>query len=426
MISESSGSNKPWLERPKLRPVELVPVQGRSPEEKAVALRDPERLAPKPVVLSLAAVAILQHMDGLHDLRDIQTVLFKAFGEMVELDAIHGLMNVLDENMFIEGETFERFLHQERQAFAAMTIRPSRLAGQAYAADGDALSKDLLDYYHAPEGPGALESHSPDTAGAVKGLVAPHIDFQRGGPCYAWAYRELDPSLPPDLMVILGTAHCATERLLSILDKDLATPFGPAVCHRELAGELLSRHPSYKDDEFVHRGEHSIEFQAVWSKSRLGRDTSTRFLPVLCGSLAPFIEDGATASWRDEYEESLSVLKTTLDKELVQGRRVMIVASADLSHVGAQFGDGFQVTKSVSRDVREYDLGLLDEAVAGRADAFLQYVFDRNDRTHVCGISPIYTLLRLLDEPQGRMLSYQQWIDDDKQGMVTFSSMAFP
>ena len=426
MISESSGRNKPWLERPKLRPVELVPVQGRTPDERAVALRDPERLAPKPVVLSLAAVAILQHMDGRHDLGDIQTVLFKAFGELVEIDTIMGLMNVLDENMFIEGETFERFLAQERQAFASMTIRPSRLAGQAYAADGDTLSEDLRKYYLDPNGPGTMEPERPENAGSILGLVIPHIDFPRGGPCYAWAYREVDPSDPPDLLVILGTAHCATERLLCVLNKDLATPFGPAVCHRDLAEDLLSRYPSYKDDEFVHRGEHSVEFQAVWSKARLGRNAGTRFLPVLCGSFSPFLEDGPASSWRDEYEESLAVLKAALDRERGEGRHVLIAASADLSHVGAQFGDGFQVTESVSRDVREYDLALLDEAASGRADDFLQYVFDRNDRTHVCGIAPIYTLLRLLDNPVGRLLSYQQWIDEDGQGMVTFAGMAFP
>ncbi len=42
-----------------------------------------------------------------------------------------------------------------------------------------------------------------------KAIVAPHIDFHRGGPAYAWAYKSLVESAGADLYILLGTSHCS-------------------------------------------------------------------------------------------------------------------------------------------------------------------------------------------------------------------------
>jgi hypothetical protein len=47
-----------------------------------------------------------------------------------------------------------------------------------------------------------------------------------------------------------------------------------------------------------------------------------------------------------------------------------------------------------------------------------------HDARRICGLSPIYTLLRLLPESPGRLLRYTQW--PDPEGAVTFCAVTFP
>jgi hypothetical protein len=47
----------------------------------------------------------------------------------------------------------------------------------------------------------------------------------------------------------------------------------------------------------------------------------------------------------------------------------------------------------------------------------------QGDRNRICGLSPIYALLRLLPGGAGRLLHYGQW--PDPEGTVTFASVSF-
>ena len=62
-------------------------------------------------------------------------------------------------------------------------------------------------FFTHEEGPGAIAW--PPTLGrpTVEAIIAPHIDFHRGGPAYAWAYRDLAERCAADLFVIVGTCH---------------------------------------------------------------------------------------------------------------------------------------------------------------------------------------------------------------------------
>ena len=104
-------------------------------------------------------------------------------------------------------------------------------------------------------------------AATPKAIVAPHIDFQRGGPAYAWAYRSLVESEGADLYIILGTSHCGGEMPFILTLKNFETPLGVV----ETDGEFVNRLQGACDgdffaDEYLHRGEHSIEFQVLYLK----------------------------------------------------------------------------------------------------------------------------------------------------------------
>ncbi|MBF0528284.1 MAG: AmmeMemoRadiSam system protein B [Deltaproteobacteria bacterium] len=408
---------------PKIRPVEVFPV--RDNQQEAVVLRDPERLAPEVIWLSPAVMAILPLFDGTNDLRDIQSAIFRAHGQIIDLEKILALVKVLDEKLFLEGETFDSFMIKELETFALAKVRPAILAGQAYAAEPDALLRQMDEYYHHPSGPGqtlAAEVHEPP-----RGLIAPHIDFSRGGPCYAWAYRQTPPHQPPDVAVILGTAHTRTKNLLALCRKDFATPWGPARCQPDLAGELVDRLGSnIMADEYVHKSEHSVEFQTVWLMGRFSRSEEMTFLPLLCGSFHELIIQGLTPEDCAPYEEAILVLKEALAKWAGAGKRVMVVASADLSHVGPQFGDQELVSGLVASEIEACDSALLDNVVKGDFRSLYRQVMINRDRTRVCGLASIYTLLRLLDGPQGELLKYDQWVDPSGQGLVSYAGLVFP
>ena len=87
------------------------------------------------------------------------------------------------------------------------------------------------------------------TATLMKALIAPHIDFNRGGPCFAWAYKALAESQPPDVFVVLGTGHSARQTFV-MSRKDFETPFGVLRADR--------------DKVFVSRSGYSFCADSLW------------------------------------------------------------------------------------------------------------------------------------------------------------------
>lgn len=160
--------------------------------------------------------------------------------------------------------------------------------------------------------------------------------------------------------------------------------------------------------------------------SRFHRPENMGVLPILCGSFHELIEKGATPEDAPEYEEPVWAVKEELDEWASNGGRVLYLASVDLSHVGPQFGDRFEVTDEVESNIRNYDAALLEAAAKGDFRAFYRQAAGNLDRTHVCGLPAIYTMLRLMGNLTGRLLSYDQWVDENGQGMVSFASLVFP
>lgn len=421
MIPEYGERYKPWLVRPKLRPVEVFPLDDAA--SGAIGLRDPARLAPGVLVLSPASLAVIQLLDGSRDLREIQAELFRLYGELVDLEAVVKLIEALDDNYFLEGAAFELFLSREMEDFELNPVRPASLVGSAYPADADALSSEIRSYFQEK----ALEEWpvSIEEGACPRGLVAPHIDFRRGGPCYARAWEHVQPENPPDIVVILGTAHSPTREMLAVCGKDFETPYGPARCDREMFEEFKSMIPDLVVNEYVHRGEHSIEFQAVWLKHVLKGAADVSILPVLCGSFYPFMEEGSDPEQSSRYLDGIVALRRIIEQRTSAGKKVMVAASADLAHVGPQFGDEFMVDSQLQSRVRDDDLKLLERAARGDYGGFYSIGAVQNDSNHICGLSPIYTLIRILDGSEGRVLAYDQWLDDNGQGLVSFAGLVF-
>jgi len=408
------------LDYPKLRNVEAFPadVQGR----RVVCLRDPQQIAPGMICLPPEIYFIVSLFDGEHSVLDIQTEYTRQFGELLFSDKVKQVIAELDDNLFLDSDRFRTHRAKQEDEFRKLRARPPQYAGNAYEDQPDALRRQIDGFFAHPDGPGRPKSRTH--ASPPRGLIAPHIDLRRGGPCYAWAYKEIAETAPADLYVILGTVHYPTERIFTATTKDFATPLGTVktdvdavnTLSKNVGGGLLR-------GELAHRAEHSIEFQTLFLKYALGNEADFRILPILCWSFDGVVPEGEPPSKAGEITDFLGALADTLDS--YDGRTV-VIAAADLAHMGLQFGDEERLSSGRLAWVEREDRQMLQKALAGDADGFYADVQKDGDRRRICGAPCVYSLLTVLQGANGSLLKYSQAVEPDGSSCVSFAAAAFP
>ncbi|MFQ5521522.1 MAG: AmmeMemoRadiSam system protein B [Candidatus Methylomirabilia bacterium] len=396
--------------------MEAFPIEADG--RKVVGLRDPTGFTESVLLIPLELLDVISLFDGQHTVLDIQEAYMRRHGELLFRERLAEIVGMLDEHGFLESPRFAEHRRQVEDTFRQSPVRPASHAGKAYAGAPEALRAQLAGFFAPPDGPGPPSS---PTDPSLRAIIAPHIDFHRGGPAYAWAYREIAERCDADLFVILGTCHAGMDNPFALTLKDYDTPLGPAQTDREFSEALARRFgEDLLDSELAHRGEHSIEFQAVFLKYLLGDRRDFSIVPILCSFLHESIIRGDEPEADPRVPRFFQALGETL---ATVRRRACLVAGADLAHVGPRFGDREPVTPPVLRQVEQEDRAMLGAVTAGDARGFYESVAKDGDRRRICGLSPIYALLRCLEPSSGRLLKYGQW--PDPQGTVTFASLDF-
>lgn len=416
------------LDRPKLRNVEAFPVQSNG--KQLLCLRDPQGFAVNPVVLTHEATFLLRYFDGDHTISEIQTAFTRRFGQLIYSDKIIALADSLDRALFLEGPRFESHVDQLLREFRAASVRPSSHAGGGYPGEAEALKTWVDSFYDPPRGPGRIETPTVEAPRRrrIAALVAPHIDYTRGGHVYAWAHRELAEAEPVDLFVILGINHATARRLFTFTTKDFQTPLGVMPTDRESVEFFRQRCGDWIfEEELCHRNEHSIELQVVFLQHLLGvrageTGRPVGIVPLLCSSFLHLLEPGQSPDRLTEFSLLTAALREFVST--YEGR-VCVIASVDLSHVGPRFGDGQPLSPSFLCVVERQNLALLEKAAALDAEGFLQQIREEEDRTRIDAVPAIYAMLKSLSLQPGRLLKYDQSVDGAGQTGVTFASMAF-
>jgi AmmeMemoRadiSam system protein B len=331
------------------------------------------------------------------------------------------LVDQLDEGLFLDSPRFHAHRATLLEAFRAAPHRAPSHAGGSYPDDGPTLARILDGLLARSQGEPPPATRNGD---APVGLIAPHIDFPRGGPVYAGAYRALAAADRPDLVVVLGTDHNGTDHPFTLTRKSYATPLGVVETDAH-AVDAIVRYTADTPgldlfaDEFHHRHEHSIEFQAVWLRHVYGERVPP-VLPVLCGSLHQYVGSGETPSSDSRVVDFLAALR-----RVTEGRRTLVVAGADLAHVGPRFGDG-PMTAADRERVERADRASLAACARGDADGFFAFVSAERDERRICGLSPIFTALALLDDraAPGELFGYAQCDADDRgESFVSIAAM---
>ena len=91
--------------------------------------------------------------------------------------------------------------------------------------------------------------------------------------------------------------------------------------------------------------------------------------------------------------------------------------------MGKQFGDRDPVTPDFLKWVEAEDRLLIDKLAKLDAPGFFDEVAKDQDKRKICGFSPLYSLIQLLDGSHGKTLKYDQAFTPETDSAVTFTSM---
>lgn len=416
-------------QQPRMRRVESFPVSQQGGEV-VFALRDPEGFASS-IVLPYAAAAVAALMDGTRTLAEIQEAIARQLGTPVSLSEVEGVARELEERCFLDTELFRARWKREIEGYLNSPVRPAAHAGAAYASDETALRAQLGKLFI--DEPRAQETAAPAPearSSRLCGILSPHIDIARGGPAFAQAYRKIIDHGDADLFVIFGTAHNPMRSLFSVTRKHFETPLGTVETDRAFSAKLsakLAAMPAGKElnlaaDELAHRQEHSIEFQVLFLQYLLGNRRPFKIVPVLTGSFHAFLESHTSPAASPQVAAFVAAMQQAAAE---YSGKICYISGGDLAHIGQRFGDKAFLDKERLREQAEDDRELLGAACRADADGFFEHIARQQDRNRICGLSPTYTMLQVMQPERGELLRYDQAVELDGTACVSFASLAF-
>ena len=405
---------------PALRPIDAFPVEHEG--QQYICLRDPEGIVEEQLMLTPPAFFIACQLDGKHDVTDIQYAFAKQFGGHILLgEDIRRIVTYLDDNGFLWTERFAALQQHIVDEFTTSPVRPAYLANKSYPAQPGQLRSFLDQFFVRDGGPGAWAEVRRSDGAPARCLIAPHIDFHRGGHSYAHGYWHFYQQGQPTTVFIFGVAHASPPVPFLLTKKHFATPFGVLETDQEIVRRLeaVCSWDPYAH-EMVHRTEHSIEFQAVMLSYLYGTDV--RLVPILCASFGAPTELSPLVPLQG-VETFLDTCRDIID---AAPGRVSVIAGADLAHVGRRFGDPFDIHDGVIRQVEKRDREDLQHVLTGNATGFYHSVLRDQNQRRVCGINCIYAALRAVDGAggQGALLHYD-YAHDPAGGIVSFTDVLF-
>lgn len=227
-----------------------------------------------------------------------------------------------------------------------------QVAGNFYPADKKELSKTIDSYL----------SQYPfiENNGDLLALISPHAGYEYSGIVAAYGYKQLTKR-KYDTVIIIGPSHYAYFDGISVCPSgEYKTPLGKVEIDQALAEKLLEYNEKIGYDANAHLKEHCVEVQIPFLQKTL---KNFKIVPVIIGN--------------QSLENCMILSKAIL--ESIKDKKVLIVASTDLSHYlsyeAANAMDG-KVVSAFSRG----DLNLMIEMLA-------------TGEVQMCGYGPVITAM---------------------------------
>lgn len=417
------------MEYPKLRIVDafLTQVSG----QEVVCLRDPFNYTEQMLLISPNIFFIVSLFDGKHSIVDIQSEYAQKYGSILLSEDVQKIINEIDSYLFLDNVRFREFRRKIVEEFRKQPIRFATHAGTAYELEAEGLQAQLDGYYYKdvnlllkPTKPVPAKKEEQGSRVLLKGIIAPHIDIKRGGQCFAYAYNEIKMYADADIFIILGTGHYPANNFFALTQKAFETPFGILETDKDFLSLLCKNSgKTLFEDEFIHKSEHSVEFQVLFLQHILdGTKNGIKIVPILCSSFHELLTKGISPLEKPQISDFILSLKEAI---ATVGKKICIIASVDLAHVGLRFGDVHPQTPEGLEALSIKDREMLKFVENIDPEGFYHYIKEEDDKRRICGLPAIYTFLNIVDANKCRLLRYEQCNDDKTGSTVTFASMAF-
>jgi len=413
------------LSLPKLRDVHVHPQ--RQNGHVYYLIQDPIGLAGGDLLVPQELGPILALCDGSQiDAACLARTLAQRYRVSVDTGTVVQVLAALDESCLLENERSADALARKIEHYRALPARPASHAGLAYPDQATELIRLLDSYGDASISPRGVDDWARRNGAAIRqqvaGVFSPHIDYSRGGAVYARTWRAaVEAAQAAELVILIGTDHYGND-LFTLTRQNYATPLGLLPTATDVVDDLAQAvgiEVAFAG-ELRHLREHSLELVAVWLQhARRGRPVA--LVPVLVGGLHRFFSrpHGPAADRR------IQRFVETVQRHSA-ARRMLVVASGDLSHVGPAFG-GPPLNPTSRARLRAADDALAAHMLAGDAEGFYRTIRRTQDRNNVCGVTPGYLTLKILGERvRGERLAYDTCpADEADASVVTIGGFVF-
>ena len=404
---EDQVAANPLPMHPKLRPVEPRWVEHQ--RQRFLYLQDPFGFAENAVMVPQSLVPLLALCDGTRDLAQLRTAVAIRTGIQLTPTEINELVGQLDTALLLENGAFKQAAERALGEYRNRPHRPLHHADAVYPSDPDALARAIQGYRDGAD----ADAPKPTQTGRLVGMVSPHIDYERGWATYAQMWERARPHLDDiELVLMFGTDHSGGLGQLTLTRQSYGTPLGVLPTDIEVVDGLadaIGPDRAY-EEEIHHIKEHSIELALVWMHYFMeGRVCP--MVPILCGSFHHFVNG-------DEDPAEDRAINTALEylARVTEGRRTLVIAAGDLAHVGPAFGDPTAVDVGARQTLKQDDFESIEAICQGDAARFFGLSKDEGDSRKVCGLPPIYLMLRYLGHVRGESLGYDQCLADAQGG----------
>lgn len=388
------------LQRPALRRIRPIPL--KKDEQLLLGLQDPNMLVQQMMVVPAQAFQVIQLFNGERSLEEIGTAL-----KMQDLAPLRQLVSKLDEFGLLWGPTCDALEDKKKSelvAHGAFAAGATRLLGD----EPTEIRKKLEQWLDAAED---AEIDEP-----IAGIVACHLDFERGHPVYASSYRTIARAKRPDRVVILGTNHFGVGDGVVVSDLGFDSPLGRVNADRKVIDRLrASSGERLFKDILDHLPEHSIQLHLPWIQHLYG-DVPVVAALVPDPTVGLINDDGA----RMDVDEFVKVLGGVLAD---LGGQTLFVASADMSHVGPAFGEPAAVNDQRRREVEAFDRELMREFIAG-PDKLVSKMRANRNPTRWCSVGCMTAAAKLARPSKVELIDYRQAVDEKGEALVSSASMA--
>jgi len=419
---------------PRLRPVRgfMTQHEGRP----MLGLADAQQVSEKMVFTPPAVQTVLQKLDGEHGLDQI----IEEVGLGLTRPMLESVVAQLDDAGLLEGPRFDAMYDELKAQFqSAEHLPPGATATIADRLVMMEHGEGTTDEQKTAEGPAKLAAQfdawidqalksaaDPSFDRLPKGVIAPSIDYMMGWPNYAGVYGRMRVVDPPKRVVILGTHQAGFSTGVCGCDKGFETPLGIAPLAQDffdaITAELGAENTAkLLEHRYDHERAHAIELQVAWLQHVFAGDAP---LPVMGFLLHdPLANAGesydGTGLGLDPFVEALTAAIGKLDGE------TLVVASADLAHVGPQFGDqqtlvgDDDAAKAFREEVMNHDRQMVGLVSQGKHAELISAIQWQQNRMRWTGLGPITAAMRACGAAETRVLNYFAAADPKGQALVS-------